>query len=304
MTDARRDEIIAGLRRRRPRDRFVRGSVGLLLALAAASWASMDAGAFLQDRSLRNFERFLQDVRPWPLRDAGFDPAGFAGWWTTTIGPDAPRAMLDTAALAVVAIVLAGACAALLALPAARNWAAPEPFLPGPAPPRRITRLAWGAVVAITRFLLIFSRAVPEYVWAFVLLPLVGLGPWPLILALAIHNAGILGRLNAEVVENSPPGTLRALRAAGASRSQIAAAALVPAHAGRGLLYLFYRWETCVREATVLGLLGFVSLGWYVQQARAASRYDEMVQWVALGAVLILAGDVVSGLVRRRLRRA
>ena len=69
-------------------------------------------------------------------------------------------------------------------------------------------------------------------------------------------------------------------------------------------MYFFYRWETCVREATVLGLLGFVSLGWYIQQARAGVRYDEMVLFVLLGALLILVGDLVSAAARALIRRA
>lgn len=59
-----------------------------------------------------------------------------------------------------------------------------------------------------------------------------------------------------------------------------------------------------MREATVLGMLGFVSLGWYLQQARAAARYDELLFFVLLGSAIILAGDALSGLVRHRLRQA
>jgi ABC-type phosphate/phosphonate transport system permease subunit len=59
-----------------------------------------------------------------------------------------------------------------------------------------------------------------------------------------------------------------------------------------------------VREATVLGLLGFVSLGWYIQQARAGVRYDEMVLFVLLGAGIILVGDFTSAVARALVRRA
>ena len=45
-------------------------------------------------------------------------------------------------------------------------------------------------------------------------------------------------------------------RAAGASRSQIAVTAIAPLVFNRTLLFFFYRWETCVRDATSLGLLG------------------------------------------------
>ena len=63
-------------------------------------------------------------------------------------------------------------------------------------------------------------------------------------------------------------------------------------------------WETCVREATVLGLLGFTGLGYFILQAQAAIRWDEMVLWTLLGSMLILAGDLVSALARSAIRHA
>ena len=80
--------------------------------------------------------------------------------------------------------------------------------------------------------------------------------------------------------------------------------AIVPAGLPRFLLYFFYRWETCVREATVLGMLGMASLGYLILDARAGNRYDEMLFYVLLGVGLVLAGDLVSAAVRRVVRRA
>ena len=72
----------------------------------------------------------------------------------------------------------------------------------------------------------------------------------------------------------------------------------------RFLLYLCYRWETCVREATVLGMLGMLSLGFWIQDARARNQYDNMVLAMACGALLVVVGDLVSALVREVVRRA
>ncbi len=71
---------------------------------------------------------------------------------------------------------------------------------------------------------------------------------------------------------------------------------------GRAVLFLLTRWETAVRESTVLGMLGFVSLGWYVADARARMHYDDLALYVALGAVLVLAGDLLGVAVRWWLR--
>ena len=72
----------------------------------------------------------------------------------------------------------------------------------------------------------------------------------------------------------------------------------------RFLLYFFYRWETCVREATVLGMLGVLSLGSLIRDARASNFYDEMVFYVLLGSCLVMIGDFASAVSRALLRRA
>jgi phosphonate transport system permease protein len=151
---------------------------------------------------------------------------------------------------------------------------------------------------------LIFLRSIPEYVWAFLAIALIGPSAWPAVLALALHNAGILGKLDAEVVENLERPSLEALRGLGARRGQLAVFGILPAVLGRWLLFFFYRWETCVREATVLGMLGIVSLGYFIQDARARNQYDTMFLLVLVGAAIVLLGDLVSALARRVVRRA
>jgi len=303
---AARDAEIRRLRRARPRRRGARASGLLVLGLVAWAWSgdTFRIAALFTDRAGRNVARFLGEIRPHPLQGREWDWGIWAEWVRDTFARSAAEAVGSTVALSMAAIVLAGVVAALLSLLAARNLAGPEPFAPAARPPSAVRRAAHRAAILTVRAVLVFVRAVPEYVWAFLLLTLLGVGAWPAVLALAIHNAGILGKLFAEVTENMDRGAAGALRATGASRAALVPLAVLPANLNRWLLYFFYRWETCVREATVLGLLGFVSLGWFIQDARAGVRYDEMVAWVALGAAIILAGDVVSGRVRRRIRTA
>jgi len=301
-----RDAAVRRLRARRPRRRFARASGWLFAALGVWAWTS---GVFrLADlwtgRSRSNLARFLGEIRPYPLQDREWEWGVWVGWVREVFGGAAGEAIGSTLALSVCAIVLAGAAAFLASLSAARNLAGPQPFASSPRPPSPASRVASVGAILAVRGLLIFLRSVPEYVWAFLLLTLLGVGAWPAVLALAIHNTGILGKLFGEVTENMDVTGPAALRAAGATRAQLVPFAIVPRNLNRWLLYLFYRWETCVREATVLGLLGFVSLGWYIQDARAGARYDEMVGFVLLGSVLILAGDFVSGRVRSRIRRS
>ena len=297
---------IEQLHRERPRSLVVRGSIVALLALVAFSWSS-DAfrfSALRTERSQRNLDRFLTEIRPYPLQGRAWDWGVAADWVATQTAGRGGKAMADTLAFSVAAIVLAGLLAIAASLAAARNLAAPEPFLPEPRRPGPARRILWGGLVWTTRLALILVRSIPEYVWAFILLILLGPGAWPGVLALALHNSGILGKLFAEVTENSDPRPARALRALGASRLEIAATGIWPETLNRFLLFFFYRWETCVREATVLGLLGFTGLGYYILQAQAAIRWDEMMLWTLMGSMLILAGDFVSAFARRLIRHA
>jgi phosphonate transport system permease protein len=161
----------------------------------------------------------------------------------------------------------------------------------------------WSALTATCRLFMIFVRAIPEYVWAFLFLALLGPISWPLVLALAVHNSGILRSLGAEVVENTESPALKSLRALGAGRAQIVLSAVFPMAFSRFLLFFLYRWETCVREAPVLGLLGISSLGFWIQDARARNHYDEMFFLILLGGALVLGGDLLSALAREWVRR-
>jgi phosphonate transport system permease protein len=146
-------------------------------------------------------------------------------------------------------------------------------------------------------------RAIPTYLWAYLLVLIFGLGAWPAVIALALHNTGTLGRMAAEIIDNLEPGVPRAFQALGASRAQTATLAAFPQGFGRFLLFFFVRWETAVREATVLGLLGFVSIGWFIADARARMQTDVMMLFILLASALIIAGDAMSVIVRQSLRQ-
>ena len=294
---------VRALRRARSSDRAVRVSVlvfGLLVA-----WAAQDGlfslGELLSPTRRANLARFGTSLVPPAWREAEFAPTAILAWLTERLTEKGLEAAGTTAWMAVLAISLAALVAALLAPFATRTLLSREPYLD--VQPEAPSRLSFRLALRATRALLIALRALPEYVLAFLLLALLGRSAWPAVLALAIHNAGILGRLQAETLENLPTPALRALRLAGASRAQLALVAQ-PQALGRYLAFVFYRFETCVREATVLGLLGIVSLGYWIEQDRTRRFYDEMLLWIALGAVLVLLAELTSHVVRRWLREA
>jgi len=317
---------IATLWRQRPRDRFLRGSLWALGVLASVSlvtgffleirWSGDVhgfSGLFATDevrwtfssgeweRRLNNLDRFMGEITPAPLRpDAGVT------WhqWLGGIAHYALPAAWTTLLISVVSIVLAAA-AAWITLPlVSRAAAVARPWLDAGRPPLRLVRQLWNAVRQIVKALHILTRAVPEIILAFFFLAVFGGNVWPAVLALALHNFGILGRLGAETIDNASPEIPAVLRAAGATRLQIMGLAIFPAVLPRFLIYFFYRWETCLRETTALGILGCATLGYYIRDVNSRFRYDEMMVLIVLGALIVILGDFGSALVRWWARRA
>ena len=302
---SRHTEALTRLSKQRPSHRSARWSAWALVLLAAGSWIAGDFGAdsMLSERRLANMQRFLLELWPHPLQPDSFDISVLLLWVRDLMGEKGIEATATTLAISVAATFLAGCGGVILALGAARTLATPFPFLPPSRSPGWSVQLFWSGIVVGCRLFMIFVRAIPEYIWAFLLLAIFGPTSWPLVLALAIHNTGILGRLGAEVVENTESPPLAALRALGATRSQLVFSALFPLTFSRFLLFFFYHWETCVREATVLGMLGISSLGFWIQDARARNHYDDMFFLILLGGLLVLIGDLVSAAAREWVRR-
>lgn len=115
---------------------------------------------------------------------------------------------LETLAMSGLGTLLAMVLGMLLALPAAGRFGWP---LQGAA-----------------RLLLNALRAIPELVWAALTVLAAGLGPNAGTLALALHTAGVLGRLFAEALENAPPEPAAAIRLQGVARWRPSALARCP----------------------------------------------------------------------------
>ncbi len=292
------------LRRAKPRDRFLSYSVfGLSLLMLLGLIVNLaSVGQIFTPRRAENLSRFFGDLRPWPLRGKAWDWE-VAGVWARNLFEDrGAEALAGTFAISVLAIVLAFFVGGLMALPASRRLMDGDPWLPGvlqdgAARPLRI------ALRGFFRFGMVILRGLPEYIWAFLILAMLGPEPWALVLALALHNAGILGRFASELADDMDPKAPGSLRGLGAGRLQLSLFTIFPITLNRFLLYFFYRWETCVREATVLGMLGVASLGFWIVDARARGRYDELLFFLLLGVALVLLGDALSSLLRSRLRK-
>jgi phosphonate transport system permease protein len=293
--------------RDRPRSRVLHATLWALTIWTIYAWLSPEIGLleFLDSRRFSNLGRFAEkELVPFPLREENFSLRILTDWILDIWNRIGLESTLATLQISIIATVLAGAAALPLSMVAARNVSTSTPFENGHHVGPAALRILWAVVTSAARASAILMRAVPEFILAFLLLAVLGpRNAWPAILALAIHNCGILARLGSEVVENLEPAPLRSLAAVGAPRRSLVIFGVLPLALGRDLLYFFYRFETCVREATVLGMLGVLSLGYWIQDARAKQYYDEVFLLVLFSVGLVLVADLVSVLARRSIRR-
>ena len=123
-------------------------------------------------------------------------------------------------------------------------------------------------------------------------------GILPGALALAIHNFGILGRLMAEVNENLLEAPLRGLRSLGATGSGIIFYGILPTNLARFLAYILYRWEVCLRETVIVGLVGAGGLGRLMTEQLSSFDYSGLAATLTVFVLLTVAVDFVSGWMR------
>ncbi|MBE7417643.1 MAG: phosphonate ABC transporter, permease protein PhnE [Ideonella sp.] len=245
-----------------------------LLALTLASFWSLDLqwAQFLSAQALANMGRFVAEFFP-PDVSPPFAQRVLVATW-------------ETLAMSAVGTALAVLLALGLALPASRLQAG--------------ERARWRAP---TRLLLNALRAIPELVWAALLLICAGLGPFAGTLALAVHTAGVLGRLFAEAFENAPPGPATALRTHGVRAPLVLLYALLPQVLPQLVSYTLYRWENNIRAAAVLGVVGAGGLGQMLAYHMGLFQMQKTA--TILGAMLLLVAlvDGLSYAVRRVLTR-
>ncbi len=298
---ARAEDDVAVLKKKRSRSWFLRLSGLAALLLVTVCWLSEErwTSDLPKEQRAENLTRFFHEIVPYPVQQSG-NWADALPWLGGHLWPEGLDALHRTFHLGSSAILLATGLTLLL-LPWSSRAMAGERVL---GVWQGCSAWIWlrKGVGLLIRFAAVVGRSLPEYVVAFLLLQIFGPSAWPLVLALAFHNWGILTRLNGEVMENHRCAGAEVDFATGASRWATFAGGWFACGFNRVLLFLFYRWETCIREATILGMLGVSSLGLLIRDARLSHYYDDLLLFVALGALLVFAGDVVSDVLRSRLR--
>ena len=189
---------------------------------------------------------------------------------------------LETLQMAIMGTALAIVLAVPLGLLAARNVS------PHPA-------LYWGARAVLNTF-----RGINEFVFALIFVAAVGLGPFPGVLALAVHTAGMLGKFYGEAIEAVNVAPIEGVQATGAGRLQTIRFAILPQIMPAVVAFNLYRFEVAVRSATVLGLVGAGGLGFALMANMRLFKYQEVATILLLILALVVMTDFVSTRVRKR----
>lgn len=183
------------------------------------------------------------------------------------------RLLLETILMGFIGTVLGGLVALLLSFPAARNLVENT------------------AIYFAARRALEFMRTVPELVFALIFVFAFGLGPFAGVLAIAVHTAGALGKLFAEVNENADPRPMEGIRAAGGNWPMVMRLGVVPQVLPNYASYLLLRFEINVRGASALGIVGAGGIG---QDLYVAIRQFEYTDISAIMLLLILTTSVID----------
>lgn len=150
-----------------------------------------------------------------------------------------------------------------------------------------------------TRRLMDAARAINEIVFAMLFVVAVGLGPFAGVLALFVHTTGVLAKLFSEAVEAIDPRPVEGIRATGTGPVQEVIFGVIPQVLPLWISYSLYRFESNVRSATVLGIVGAGGIGQILWEYIRGFYYAETcaVLIVIIGTVTVL--DVLSQQLRK-----
>jgi len=239
---------------------------GVLLALLAASWRGADMRPLDLLRDAGNIAQYA----------SGFFPPNFAEWRYYV------AETIVTLQIALWGTALAVVCSVPLALLASGN----------------IT--PWWVHQPVRRVLDSF-RSINEMVFALLFVVAVGLGPFAGVLALWIHTTGVLAKLFSEAVETIDPQPVEGIRATGAHPLAEIVFGVIPQVLPLWISYALYRFESNVRSASVVGMVGAGGIGMVLWDVIRGFQYAQTAAVLIMLVVSVSVIDVLSAQVRKRL---
>jgi phosphonate transport system permease protein len=235
----------------------------LLLGALVWSWHGADIRPMALWADSANMATFARDFFPPDFHD-----------WRIYVSE-----MIITLQIALWGTVLAVVCAVPLGLLCAQNLVPAWVYQP--------VRRAMDA-----------CRAINEMVFAMLFIVAVGLGPFAGVMALWVHTTGVLAKLFAEAAEAIDPRPVEGIRATGASAAEEILYGVIPQVLPLWISYSLYRFESNVRSASVVGMVGAGGIGVILHEVIRGFEYAQTsaVLLIIIASVTLI--DVISARIR------
>lgn len=237
---------------------------GVLLMILIWSWQGADMRPIALVQDAGNMATFARE----------FFPPNFHDWRIYL------QEMIITIHIAVWGTVLAIVCAIPFGLLSAENIAP-----------------AW--VYQPVRRLMDACRAINEMVFAMLFIVAVGLGPFAGVMALWVHTTGVLAKLFAEAVEAIDPRPVEGVRATGTNVLEEIIYGVIPQVLPLWISYSLYRFESNVRSASVVGMVGAGGIGVILHEVIRGFDYAETSAVLLIIIVSVTLIDLLSARVRQ-----
>ena len=158
------------------------------------------------------------------------------------------------------------------------------------------------ATFLIARIVIIFFRAIPEFIIAMILVIAVGFGAMPGVLALGLHTMGFLAKFYAEDIEHVNKGPIEALKSSGASKRQIISFAVIPQIIPSFVANNLYILDRNIRMATMLGIVGAGGIGYELQSSFRMFEYQKVSAIIIIIFIAIFLIDHLSSFIRSKIK--
>lgn len=253
-----------------------------LVCLALSVWISQFYPERLASGIPRIFEYFgtiIPDLRWDTLLDGrteeGRAVPGSITYWYTDFWVYL-ELIWETILMAITATLLGTAVAFALSFPAAANLA-PNSWL------------YW-----VSRRFLEICRGIPEILLALVFVFMIGIGPLAGVIAIAIHSAGALGKLFAEVNENASSRPVEGITAVGGTWVQKMLYGVVPQVTPNFVSYALLRFEVNVRASSIIGFVGAGGIGQELNRVISFYSDDRVLAVLILVVLTVTIIDLLS----------
>ncbi len=210
------------------------------------------------------------------------------GFQLTKTGGYLVQGIYETIALAFLATTLGALLAIPISFLAARN------LMSG--------NVITMAIYTIVRTILNFFRSIEAMILAIIFVVIVGLGPFPGMLAITVHTIAALGKLYSEVIEGIDTGPIEAIRATGANWIQIVRYGVIPQIVPPFTALTIFRWDINVRNSTIIGFVGGGGIGFFLYQWIMLGDYRSLSSAFIAIALVVIILDFFSAKLREKIR--